>query len=56
MRAITLSLWLDDDLEQAVEFYTSVFPDGKVHGINRTPDGNVPTAGLRNWPVSTSRV
>jgi predicted 3-demethylubiquinone-9 3-methyltransferase (glyoxalase superfamily) len=44
MRAITPFLWFDDDLEQAVEFYTSVFPEGKVHGINRTPDGKVMTA------------
>jgi len=41
MRSITPCLWFDDDLEQAVEFYTSVFPDSKVHGISRRPDGAV---------------
>ncbi len=41
MKAITPFLWFDDDLEEAVGLYTSVFPDAKVHDIMRTPDGKV---------------
>lgn len=41
MKAITPFLWFDDDLEEAIDFYTSVFPDGKVHGTTRMPDGRV---------------
>ncbi|HET6952055.1 MAG TPA: VOC family protein [Acidimicrobiales bacterium] len=44
MRAITPFLWFDDDLEAAIDLYTSVFPDGKVHGITHGPDGKVLTA------------
>jgi predicted 3-demethylubiquinone-9 3-methyltransferase (glyoxalase superfamily) len=41
MKAITPFLWFDDDLDEAVDLYTSVFPDAKVHGVMRTPDGKV---------------
>ena len=36
---ITPNLWFDDDAEQAIDFYVTVFPDAKV--INRTdyPEG-----------------
>ena len=44
MRAITPFLWFDDNLEEAVAFYTSVFPGGKTHGMMRAPDGKVFTA------------
>ena len=37
---ITPNLWFDDDAEQAIDFYVTVFPDAKV--INRTdyPEGS----------------
>lgn len=38
MPSISPCLWFDDDLEQAVEFYTSVFPDSEVHHISRYGD------------------
>lgn len=41
MTAIAPMLWFDDNLEEAIEFYTSVFPDSKVHGMNRKPDGSL---------------
>jgi predicted 3-demethylubiquinone-9 3-methyltransferase (glyoxalase superfamily) len=44
MKSITPFLWFDDDLEAAVELYTSVFPDATVHGMSRSPDGRVFTA------------
>jgi predicted 3-demethylubiquinone-9 3-methyltransferase (glyoxalase superfamily) len=44
MKAITPCLWFDDRIEEAVEFYTSTLPGGKVHGYQRMPDGGVITA------------
>ncbi|MHA7648378.1 VOC family protein [Mycobacterium sp. ML4] len=38
MPAITPSLWFDNNLEEAAEFYTSVFPNSKVEQFNRTTD------------------
>lgn len=35
MTAISPCLWFDDDLEEAVAFYTSVFPDSEVHHLSR---------------------
>jgi predicted 3-demethylubiquinone-9 3-methyltransferase (glyoxalase superfamily) len=53
MRSITPCLWFDDRLEEALDFYTSVFPDGKVHGTTRYPDGRILTADfeLAGMPV-----
>ena len=39
MPSVTPCLWFDDDLEQAVDFYTSVFPDGEVHHVTRYDAG-----------------
>jgi predicted 3-demethylubiquinone-9 3-methyltransferase (glyoxalase superfamily) len=44
MRAIVPSLWFDMNLEEAVEFYTSTFPDAKVGEMFRQPDGTVVSA------------
>lgn len=44
MTTITPFLWFDDKLEEAIDFYSSVFPDAKVHGMNRNPDGTLFTA------------
>lgn len=44
MKAVTPFLWFDDDLEDAIDLYTSLFPDSKVHAVNRGPDGKVFTA------------
>jgi predicted 3-demethylubiquinone-9 3-methyltransferase (glyoxalase superfamily) len=35
MPSITPSLWFDDDLEEAAEFYVSVFPNSSIEGFNR---------------------
>lgn len=35
MPAITPSLWFDDNLEEAAEFYTSVFPNSHIEGFSR---------------------
>lgn len=38
MPAITPALWFDNNLEEAAEFYTSVFPNSKVEELNRCTD------------------
>ncbi|BCO34759.1 hypothetical protein MHEC_11920 [Mycobacterium heckeshornense] len=35
MPAITPALWFDDNLEEAAEFYTSVFPNSRIEALNR---------------------
>jgi len=44
MRAITPFLWFNDNLEEAVDYYTGLFPDTKVRGVRRGPDGKLVTA------------
>jgi predicted 3-demethylubiquinone-9 3-methyltransferase (glyoxalase superfamily) len=38
MQKITPCLWFDDRLEEAIEFYTSVFPDSRIVEMNRQGD------------------
>jgi predicted 3-demethylubiquinone-9 3-methyltransferase (glyoxalase superfamily) len=38
MPSITPSLWFDNDLEEAAEFYTAVFPNSAIEGLNRYTD------------------
>ncbi len=38
MPGITPSLWFDDDLEAAMDFYTSVFPNSSVHHVVRNTE------------------
>jgi predicted 3-demethylubiquinone-9 3-methyltransferase (glyoxalase superfamily) len=45
MPSITPSLWFDDDLEEAAEFYTSVFPHSSIEGFNRYTDAGPGTPG-----------
>ncbi|WP_417582676.1 VOC family protein [Pelagibacterium sp.] len=45
MSRITPSLWFDDNLEQAMEFYASIFPDAKVHGTTRYGEGGMGKPG-----------
>ena len=50
MKKITPFLWFDDQAEEAMKFYTSVFPNSRVLGISRYgddvpgPKGKVMTA------------
>jgi predicted 3-demethylubiquinone-9 3-methyltransferase (glyoxalase superfamily) len=36
---ITPFLWFDDNAEEAIRFYSAIFPDAKVTQENRTPEG-----------------
>jgi predicted 3-demethylubiquinone-9 3-methyltransferase (glyoxalase superfamily) len=47
MTKVTPFLWFDNNLEEAVEFYKTVFPDVKVHDMQRQgPDGPVFTGSF----------
>jgi len=41
MPEISTCLWFDDNLMEAVEFYTNVFPDSEVRGVSHYDDGRV---------------
>ncbi|KQY03178.1 3-demethylubiquinone-9 3-methyltransferase [Mycobacterium sp. Root135] len=45
MPTITPSLWFDGDLEEAAEFYTSVFPNSSIEGFNRYTEAGPGTPG-----------
>ena len=45
MPKITPFLWFDDQAEQAVEFYTSVFPNSRVTDVARHGEGGPGPAG-----------
>jgi predicted 3-demethylubiquinone-9 3-methyltransferase (glyoxalase superfamily) len=45
MPSITTSLWFDDNLEDAAQFYTSVFPNSKIEGMNRYTEAGPGTPG-----------
>jgi predicted 3-demethylubiquinone-9 3-methyltransferase (glyoxalase superfamily) len=44
MQKITPFLWFNNQLEEAITFYTSVFKDGRVTSMKRGPDGKAFTA------------
>jgi predicted 3-demethylubiquinone-9 3-methyltransferase (glyoxalase superfamily) len=39
MQKITPFLWFDNQAEEAMNFYTSIFKNSKIGNINRGPDG-----------------
>lgn len=41
MSRIATFLWFDTQAEEAANYYTSIFPNSKVTGVTRMPDGNV---------------
>ncbi len=45
MPSITPSLWFDNDLEEAAQFYTSVFPNSSVEKFDRYTDAGPGHAG-----------
>ncbi len=47
MQKIIPSLWFDDQAEEAADFYTSVFPDGKItHLVRYTAAGPGPEGSV----------
>ena len=45
MTLINPCLWFDDNLEEAMEFYTSVFPHSKIGNVTRYGDSGPGAAG-----------
>ncbi|MCT7657210.1 VOC family protein [Mycobacterium deserti] len=45
MPSITPSLWFDNDLEEAAQFYTSIFPNSSIEGFERYTDAGPGTPG-----------
>ena len=45
MQKITPFLWFDDNAEEAVNFYTSIFRNSKVLSMSRLPEGTPGPAG-----------
>jgi predicted 3-demethylubiquinone-9 3-methyltransferase (glyoxalase superfamily) len=44
MQKITPFLWFDQNAEEAIQFYTSVFKSSKIVSTQRNPDGKLFTA------------
>lgn len=44
MQKIAPFLWFNDNAEEAIRFYTSIFDDASVLDMNRGPDGKLFTA------------
>lgn len=47
MQKITPFLWFDNNAEEAIQFYTSIFKDATPIETHRTPDGNYVTGRFR---------
>ena len=45
MRANSVDLWFDDNAEEAVAFYTSIFPNSKVVSTATYPEGGYGPVG-----------
>ncbi len=45
MPSITPSLWFDHNLEEAIEFYTAVFPNSALESLERYTDAGPGTPG-----------
>lgn len=41
MPRIVPFLWFDDQAQRATEYYTELFPDSRIDGVGRAPDGSV---------------
>jgi predicted 3-demethylubiquinone-9 3-methyltransferase (glyoxalase superfamily) len=45
MPSITPSLWFDNNLEEAAQFYTSIFPNSTIEALHRYNDAGPGTPG-----------
>lgn len=43
MSKITPCLWMNNNLEEAIDYYRSIFPNVQVESVNKMPDGTVIT-------------
>jgi predicted 3-demethylubiquinone-9 3-methyltransferase (glyoxalase superfamily) len=51
MPAITPSLWFDNNLEEAAEFYTAIFPNSHIEGLNQNT-GTFVLDGVRFFAIN----
>jgi predicted 3-demethylubiquinone-9 3-methyltransferase (glyoxalase superfamily) len=49
MPSITPSLWFNNNLEKAAQFYTSVFPNSSIEGFERYTEAGPGTPGEVVW-------
>ncbi|HEX2400221.1 MAG TPA: VOC family protein [Mycobacterium sp.] len=52
MPSITPCLWFDNNLEEAAQFYTSIFPNSTIERFERYTDAGPGTPGDVVWGVS----
>lgn len=58
MQPIVPNLWFDTQAEEAAAFYTSVFPDSRIVGVTRYPEGSPgPTGSVMTveWEIGGQR-
>lgn len=53
MQKITTFLWFNDDAEEAVKFYTSIFKNSKITAISRYPEAVAKNSGRPAGSVMT---
>ena len=53
MKKITTFLWFNDNAEEAVKFYTSIFKKSKIDGVSYYPDAAAKASGQRARSVMT---
>lgn len=53
MQKIIPNLWFDSNAEEAVNFYLSVFKDGKIHDVQRYPKATEEVSGKKAGTVMT---
>lgn len=53
MQTITTFLWFNDNAEEAVKFYTSIFKNSKIGRISRYPDAAAKNSGRSAGSVMT---
>lgn len=53
MPRITPCLWFDDNAEDAANFYVSVFPNSKIHHVERYGDSGSEASGMKKGSVMT---
>ncbi|OFZ12773.1 MAG: hypothetical protein A2X86_15715 [Bdellovibrionales bacterium GWA2_49_15] len=53
MQKITPCLWFDNQAEEAVEFYTSIFKNSKVTGLTRYGEAGAEVSGRPRGSVAT---
>jgi len=58
VQPIVPNLWFDTQAEEAAAFYTSVFPDSRIVGVTRYPEGSPgPTGSVMTveWEIGGQR-